>query len=147
LSTGVWLEVEFQYARSDVEATGTRREPLPEPTQTGSGRVLTLGANVLWEFYRAPFTPLGIHLLGGVAGVKRSGEFFDEGVFNLEFDGGTHVALIAGLGFRYGFSRRLGIRVDVRDYISRYTQSLASGDLEAELQNDIWITGGIELTI
>ncbi len=148
LSSSVWLEVEFQYATSDVEITGTRREPLPEPTMTGGGRVLTLGANLLWEFYRAPFTPFGIHLLGGLAVVNRGGEFFDEGGFFFEqLDGGMNVAAIAGLGFRYGFSQRLGVRVDVRDYISRYTQSVPGGDLDAELQNDIWITGGLEITL
>ena len=137
LSSRVWLEVEFQYAISDVEITGTRREPLPEPTMTGGGHGLTLGANLLWEAYRAPFTPFAIHFLGGLAVVNRGGEFFDEGGFFFdELDGGTNVAAILGLGFRYGFSQRLGIRVDVRDYISSYSQSLPSGDLDAELQND-----------
>jgi len=148
LSASVWLEVEIQYATSDVKITATRREPLPEPTMTGNGRVLTLAGNVLWEFYRAPFTPFGIHLLGGLALVNRGGEFFDEGGFFFdELDGGTSVAAIVGLGFRYGFSRRLGVRVDARDYISSYKQSLAGGDLDAELQNDIWITGGLEITL
>ncbi|MGD2153281.1 MAG: hypothetical protein PVG79_08425 [Gemmatimonadales bacterium] len=148
LSASVWVEVEFQYATSDLKITATRREPLPEPTMTGGGRVITLAGNVLWEFYRAPFTPFGIHLLGGLALVNRGGEFFDEGGFFFdELDGGTNVAAVAGLGFRYGFSRRLGIRVDVRDYISWYKQSLAGGDLDAELQNDIWVTGGLEITL
>jgi hypothetical protein len=148
LSSSVWLEVEFQYATSDVEITALRREPLPEPTMKGGGRVLTLGGNVLWEFYRAPFTPFGIHVLGGLAVVNRGGVFFDEdGFFFDELDGGTNVAAIVGLGFRYGFSRRLGIRFDVRDYVSTYKQTLPGGDLDSELQNDVWITGGLEITL
>ncbi len=148
LSSSVWLEVELQYAISDVEMTGTRREPLPDPTMTGAGYILTLGANLLWEAYRAPFTPFGIHVSGGLAVVNRGGEFFDGGgLFREELDGGTNVAAIVGLGFRYSFSRRLGIRLDVRDYVSSYKQTLPGGELDSELQNDIWTTGGLEITL
>ncbi len=150
LSGSLWLEAEVQYAISDVKISAGRREPLPEPEWTGAGRVLTLGANVLWEVYRAPFTPFGIHLMGGLAAVNRGGEFFDEGgqrYFDERLDGGTTVAAIAGIGARYGFSGRFGIRLDVRDYISSYSQSVPGGDLDAELQNDIWITSGIEITL
>jgi hypothetical protein len=81
--------------------------------------------------------------------VNRGGEFFDEGGFFFDegLDGGTTIAAIAGLGARYGFSGRLGIRLDVRDYISSYSQSVPGGDFDAVLQNDIWITGGIEITL
>jgi hypothetical protein len=149
LTGSVWLEGEVQYAISDVKIVASRREPLPEPEWTGGARVLTLGANVLWEIYRAPFTPFGIHLMGGLAAVNRGGEFFDEGgfFFSEKLDGGTTVAAIAGIGARYGFSGRFGIRLDVRDYISSYSQSVPGGDFEAELQNDIWITGGVEITL
>jgi hypothetical protein len=149
LTGSVWLEGEVQYAISDVKIAASRREPLPEPEWTGAGRVLTLGANVLWEIYRAPFTPFGIHLIGGLAAVNRGGEFFDEGgfFFSEKLDGGTTIAAIAGIGARYGFSGLFGVRLDVRDYISSYSQSVPGGDFDAELQNDIWITGGIELTL
>ncbi len=81
--------------------------------------------------------------------MNRGGEFFDEGGFFFDegLDGGTTIAAIAGLGARYGFSGRLGIRLDVRDYISSYSQSVPGGDFDAVLQNDIWITGGIEITL
>ncbi|UCC73259.1 MAG: outer membrane beta-barrel protein [Gemmatimonadota bacterium] len=149
LSGRLWLEAEFQYAISDVKISATRREPLPQDTWKGGGRVMTLGANVLWEAYRAPFTPFGIHLVGGLAAVNRSGEFFDEGgfFFDEKLDGGTAIAAVAGLGARYGFSGRFGVRLDVRDYISSYSQSVPSGDFDAVLQNDIWITGGVEITL
>lgn len=149
LSGGLWLEAEVQYAISDVKIVATRREPLPQDTWTGGGRVLTLGANIHYEIYRAPFTPFGIHLIGGLAVVNRGGEFFDEGGFFFDgsLDGGTTIGAIAGLGARYGFTGRFGIRLDVRDYISSYSQSVPGGDFDAVLQNDLWISGGIEITL
>jgi hypothetical protein len=148
LSSSWWLELEIQYAKSDVTINATRREPLPEPTKTMDARVLTLGGNVLWEVYRAPFTPFAIHLLGGLALVNRGGKFFEEGGgFFDSLDGGTDISLILGSGLRYGLSPRYGIRFDVRDYISSYTQTLPTGQLDAELQNDFWISGGLEITL
>ncbi len=149
LAGSLWLEAEFQYAISDVKIEATRREPLPQDNWTGGGQVITLGANVLWEIYRAPFTPFGIHLIGGLAAVNRGGEFFDEGGFFFDepLDGGTTIGGIAGIGARYGFSGRFGIRLDVRDYISSYSQSVPGGDFDSVLQNDIWVSGGIEITL
>lgn len=152
LSSKLWVELEFQYAASAIQRTATRREPLPEPTITLDARVFTLGANVLWEVFRAPFTPVAVHLLGGLALVSRGGEFFDEradlgGELFQGLDGGTDIALIVGSGLRYGLSPHLGVRIDVRDYVSFYAQSLRGADFESELQNDLWVTGGIELTL
>ena len=146
LSESLWLELELQYAVSAIQATATRREPFPEPKRTLDARVITLGANVLWEVFRAPFTPFAIHLLGGVGLVNRGGEFFDEGGgFFESLDGGTDVSLILGTGVRYGLSPRLGLRFDIRDYLHSYTQSLPDGQFESETQNDLWITGGLEV--
>ena len=152
LTSNLWLEVELQYAASAIQRTATRREPLPEPTKTLDAVVFTLGANVLWEVFRAPFTPFAIHLLGGLAVINRSGEFFTEsgelgGELFEGLDGGTDIALIVGSGFRYGLSPKLTVRLDARDYVSYYTQSLAGAEFDAELQNDLWITGGIEFTL
>jgi hypothetical protein len=152
LSSKLWVELEFQYAASAIQRTATRREPLPEPTITLDARVFTLGANVLWEVFRAPFTPFAFHLLGGLALVSRGGEFFDEsadlgGELFEGLDGGTDIALIVGGGLRYGLSPHLGVRIDVRDYASFYAQPLGGADFESELQNDLWVTGGIELTL
>ncbi len=152
LSSRLWLELEFQYAASAIQRTATRREPLPEPTITLDARVFTLGANVLLEVFRAPFTPLAVHVLGGLALVSRGGEFFDEsgdldGELFDGLEGGTDIALIVGSGLRYGLSPRLGLRIDVRDYVSYYAQSLRGADFDSELQNELWVTGGIELTL
>ena len=152
LSSKLWVELEFQYAASAIQRTATRREPLPEPTVALDARVFTLGANVLWEVFRAPFTPVAVHLLGGLALVSRGGEFFDEradlgGELFEGLDGGMDIALIVGSGLRYGLSPHLGVRIDVRDYASFYAQSLRGADFESELQNELWVTGGIELTL
>jgi len=152
LSSKLWVELEFQYAASAIQRTATRREPLPQPTTTLDARVFTLGANVLWEVFRAPFTPVAVHLLGGLALVSRGGEFFDEradlgGELFEGLDGGMDIALIVGSGLRYGLSPQLGVRIDVRDYVSFYAQSLRAADFESELQNELWVTGGIELTL
>ncbi len=152
LSGKLWVELEFQYAPSAIQRTATRREPLPEPTITLDATVFTLGANVLWEVFRAPFTPVAVHLLGGLALVSRGGEFFDEnaglgGELFEGLEGGMDVALIVGTGLRYGLSPHFGVRIDVRDYVSFYAQSLRAADFESELQNELWVTGGIELTL
>ncbi|KPK81419.1 MAG: hypothetical protein AMS25_06555 [Gemmatimonas sp. SM23_52] len=152
LSNRVYVELEILYASSEIKLSGTRREPADQPTSTLSARVLGLGANALLEVFRAPFTPFAIHLLGGLGLVSRGGEFFNEGggvgdAFFGSLDGGTALALILGTGFRYGLSPKTSIRLDLRDYISSYAQSLPGGQLDAELQNDFWVSGGVELTL
>jgi hypothetical protein len=148
LTEKLWIEAELQYAFSDADGTATRREPLPRPEQTLDAYVITLGANVLWEAFRAPFTPFAIHLLGGVGVVTRGGEFYDEGGgFFQALDGGTNIGLVLGLGLRYELGPRLGLRADVRDYLYSYKGSTADGEFEAETQNDISITGGLEIRL
>ncbi|NIR45598.1 MAG: outer membrane beta-barrel protein [Gemmatimonadetes bacterium] len=150
LTEKLWIEAEAQYAFSDADAAATRREPFPQgPEQTLDAYVIAVGANVLWEAFRAPFTPFAIHLLGGVGLVTRGGEFYDEGgtYFSESLDGGTDLGLILGLGLRYELSPRLGIRADVRDYLYSHTGSVSNGEFEAETQNDIWITGGLEFRL
>jgi hypothetical protein len=148
LSAKFTLELEFQYAFSDAEMAGLRREPADQVGDTLPARVITLGADVLYEVFRSPFTPFAIHLLGGLGLVSRGGEFFDQGggVFE-SLEGGTDLALILGTGFRYGLSPRVGLRLDVRDYISSYTQSLPGGELDSQLQNDFWITAAAEISL
>jgi hypothetical protein len=148
LSSKVWVEAELLFAPSTITIVGTRQEPADRPTQTKDARVIAFGANILYELFRAPFTPFAIHALGGLALVNRGGEFFDEGggLFPA-IEGGTDVAAILGLGARYGFSPKLGLRLDIRDYISSYAQKMPGGTLDSELQNDIWITLGLEITL
>lgn len=145
LSSTLQLEAELLYAFSQGEARGPRREPQDEVGDTLPAHVVVVGADVLFEVFRAPFTPFAIHLLGGLGLVIRGGEFFDEGggVFET-LEGGTDVALILGTGFRYGLSPRLGLRLDVRDYLSSYQQELPGGEADSQLQNDLWIVGALE---
>lgn len=148
LSSKIWLELELQYAWSAIEATGTRREPFPEPTQTLDARVITIGADVLYELFRAPFTPFAIHVLGGLGLTLHGGEFFDlGGGFFESLDGGSSLNLILGAGLRYDLSPSLGLRFDIRDYVYPYKQSSSAGEFDSELQNDLWITGGLEIRL
>ena len=148
VSSKLWLELELQYASSAIEATATRREPLPEPTQTLDAHVITVGLNVLYELFRAPFTPFAIHLLGGLGVTFHGGEFFDNGGgFFDSLEGGSDLGLILGTGLRYELSPKLGLRFDIRDYLYRYAQSLPQGQFDSETQNDLWITGGVEIRL
>lgn len=148
VSSKLWLELELQYAWSAIEATASRREPFPEPTQTLDARVITIGADVLYELFRAPFTPFAIHVLGGLGLTFRGGEFFDEGGgFFESLDAGSNLSLVLGAGLRYDLSPKLGLRFDIRDYLHSYKQSLPQGEFDSELQNDLWITGGLEIRL
>ncbi len=148
LSSKLWLELEVQYASSSVKATATRREPLPEPSQELDAHVFTIGANVLYELFRAPFTPFAIHLLGGLGMTFHGGEFFDQGGGFFEgLDGGSDIGLILGAGLRYELSPKLGLRFDIRDYLYSYAQPLPDEQFDAETQNDLWITGGLEIRL
>ena len=72
-------------------------------------------------------------------------QFFDDGGgFLGELDSGIDPALVVGGGFRYGLSPMIGLRLDVRDYISSYGLSLEGQELDSQLQNDILISGGVE---
>lgn len=140
------LEIEFLYSSSDIELSGVR--PGIDPVRrTSNARVIAWSAAAVFEIFRAPFTPLGIYLTGGLGLMDRGGDFFDDGGrFFGSLESGTDIGLTLGTGFRYGLSPRLSIRVDIRDYISSYSQSLAEQDIDSELQNDLWITGGLELS-
>ncbi len=144
LTSRLALEGEFFYSRSNVALTGVR-PGIDQISSTRDASVAALSANVLFEIFRAPFTPFAIHVLGGVGVVSRSGQFFDDGGgFLGELDSGIDPALVVGGGFRYGLSPMIGLRLDVRDYISSYGLSLEGQELDSQLQNDILISGGVE---
>ena len=140
------LEVEFLYTRSEIEAAGFV-PPDGFPRISLQTRVFTLSAIGLYQIFAAPFTPLSIHLAGGLGVINRDGEFYDEGagLFEESLDGGTDVTFVLGGGIRYGLSSRLSLRLDLRDYISSYRQELPGGDLDSEGQNDILVTAGLEI--
>lgn len=148
LSAKLALEIELQYTASQIELTGFRTGIGPLEPQKFDARIITVAADALLEIFRSPFTPFAAHLLGGLAVVNRGGDFYDEGGgFFDELDGGTDIAALIGAGFRYGLSPRFGLRLEVRDYISSYTQSVSGRDLDAELQNDLFVTLGLDVTL
>ena len=149
LTARLAVELEAFLSLSEIELTGVRPGigPLTEPSR--DAYVLVIGADIMYEIFRAPFTPFAVHVLGGAGVVIRGGDFFDEegGFFSGMIDGGTSIAGVAGAGFRYGLSSRFGLRLDVRDYISSYSQTIDGQDLDSELQNDVVISGGLEFTL
>ena len=148
LSPKVALEVELQYTSSSIEVTGFRTGIGPIEPTTYDARVITLGVDALWEIFRSPFTPLAAHLLGGLALTNRGGDFFDQGGgFSEQLSGGMDIGLIVGAGLRYGLSPRFGLRLEIRDYISSYRQSLEGQELDAQLQNDLFVTLGLDVIV
>lgn len=140
------LEIEFLFTRSEIEAAAFV-SPDAFPRTSLQARVFTMSVTALYELFTAPFTPLSIHLAGGLGLINRDGEFFDEGagLFTQSLEDGTDATFILGGGIRYGLSSRLSLRLDLRDYISSYRQELPGGDLDSELQNDISVTAGLEI--
>ncbi|MEE9245288.1 MAG: outer membrane beta-barrel protein [Gemmatimonadota bacterium] len=147
LSAKLAIELEFFWANSQIELSALR--PGVNPTQAKQdARVIALSADVLYEIFRAPFTPFAIHVLGGLGLLNRGGDFFEDSEgFLGTIDGGTDPTFVLGAGFRYGLSPQWGLRLDFRDYISSYRQSLEDQDLDSELQNDFLISAGIEYTL
>lgn len=144
LSPRLAIEAAVLLALSDVELSSTTSED--DPGVTRDARVFVLGANVRYELFRAPFTPLSVHVVGGAALVTRGGELFDEGIGELaELEGGTDIGAIVGGGLRYGLDPRITLRLDVQDHIYSYAQSLDDSELDARIQNDVWLITGLEI--
>lgn len=138
------VELEFFWASSSIELDAFRTG-IDRTQTTTHARVIVLSANAVYEVFRAPFTPFAVYVLGGIGLISRGGDFFDSvGGFLGGIDGGSRAALILGGGFRYGVSSRVGLRLDIRDHISSYAQSLEGQDLDSELQNDFVISVGLE---
>ena len=142
------IEAEGAYVGSDVALRGVIVGETEPVDLTLSGDVFLGSINVLYAFIRPPLEPLAIYVSGGVGFVSRGGDFYDfflsSTTVELET---TNVAGVAGIGIRYGVARSVNIRADFRDYISSYTANETQlPDVDSQLQNDILITGGVELT-
>jgi hypothetical protein len=130
-------EVEAGYAFSDLD--------VPEAAQStavSADATVFLGSlGVVYDFYRAPFSPLSMHVSGGVGLVARGGDFFER------FGSTTSVAAAVGIGVRYGIAPAIYLRFDLRDYISSFSPSVDTFEYEAKLQNDLILTAGVELSL
>ena len=144
LSPSLAIEAAVLFAFSDVELTSVTFTDAPEITL--DAHVLVFGVDLRYEVFRAPFIPLSVHVVGGASLVTRGGEFFDRGSGALtDLEGGTDIAASVGGGLRYGLDPRITLRVDVQDHIYSYAQSLNGSDLDARLQNDVWLIMGLEM--
>ena len=139
------IEAEAGYLASNVEFRGVIIGVEPIDT-TIAANAFVASINVLYAIIRPPLEPLAIFISGGVGVVSRGGEFFDTAL-NREFEKTTSVAGVVGLGISYGLSQMLSIRADVKDYISSFDPEVTGGTFgDTQLQNDILITGSLELT-
>jgi hypothetical protein len=101
-----------------------------------------VASNLLYDLYRAPFSPLSIYLLGGGGLVARSGDFFDA------LEGTTDLAGTLGLGLRFGLAPALFLRFDLRDYISSWAPRAPDGfQFAAQLQNQLTGTIAVEFSL
>ncbi|KPK81417.1 MAG: hypothetical protein AMS25_06545 [Gemmatimonas sp. SM23_52] len=139
-SRRIGFEVEAAYLASQLEwdflipvAAGN----LEEFSDEQSANAFVTSVNVQLALIRPPLEPLVIFVSGGVGFISRGGDGFDF------FEDTGDVAGVFGLGLKYGVSRGLWLRADVKDYISSYKEA----DADAQLQNDFLITGGFEVTI
>ena len=137
------IEAEAGYLASDVGLRGVVTG-LGAIDETFAANAFVASINILYALIRPPLEPLAIFISGGVGAVSRSGDFFDTALPAIDFDETTSVAGVVGIGISYGLSQMLSIRADVKDYISSFDEDMLIGD--AQLQNDILITGSLELT-
>jgi hypothetical protein len=98
--------------------------------------------SVLYDVYQAAFSPLSIYLAGGAGFVARGGTFLDT------FENTTDLSVMLGTGVRYGVSRLVCLRFDLRDYISSFAPTARSGfQFDSKLQNDLVGTVAVEFSL
>lgn len=154
-SSRLGFEVEAGYISSEVEAESfipDADEPID--TATTSAGIFSGSVNVLYAVINPPLDPLAIHVSGGIGVVSRGGGFYT----GLANSTKTDVAYVFGAGLRYGLAPGWRLRLDVKDYISKFKYQELSDFLESvcdefsclagldsQWQNEITITAGIEV--
>ena len=137
------VEAEGGLAISDVRV----RVP-GEPEGSDGANVYFGSVNLLYAIVKPPLEPLSVYISGGLGLIGRSGDAWSDDVIN--FQGLTDVAGVIGFGIRYGIARGVNLSADIRDYISSFKLEVEGIDQEllpdAKLQNDLFITAGLELT-
>jgi hypothetical protein len=111
----------------DRITTGDEKLDLYQYDVGAEARAASWLAGGAWDF--TPFVGLGV---GGRTYDAREGDV----------DAKTNVAGYGALGGELGFGR-VGVRVEARDYVSRF-EPLA-GDGDAKARNDVTLTGGLTL--
>lgn len=131
------LEAEAGYVASNLDIPSAVADAVPSDASIFLGSL-----SVLYDLYRAPFSPLSIYLLGGGGLVARSGDFFDA------LEGTTDLAGTLGLGLRFGLAPALFLRFDLRDYISSWAPRAQDGfQFAAQLQNELIGTIAVEFSL
>ncbi len=148
-SSRIGLEAEAAYLGSDVEVSGfivAPGEPVQPIEETQNAGVFVGSVSLVWAIIRPPLEPLALYISGGVGFISRGGDFFDEAFAREGFDDTADMAGVLGLGFKYGVSRGVWLRADIKDYISGFKEEKLGEEFGAQLQTDLLVTGGIELS-
>lgn len=131
------VEAEAGYAFADLDVPSAISDVVSSDASIFLGSV-----NVLYDVFRAPFSPLSIYLSGGGGIVARSGEFFDA------LEGTTDVAAAFGFGLRFGLGPATFLRFDLRDYISSFAPRAQSGfQFDSQIQNELIGTLALEFSL
>jgi hypothetical protein len=131
------VEAEAAYAASDLDIPRAVEDGVPSDASIFLGSL-----NVLYDIYRAPFSPLTIYLSGGGGLVARSGAAFDL------LEGTADLAGTLGLGLRFGLSPAVFLRFDLRDYISSWAPRAEDGfQFDSQLQNELIGTIAVEFSL
>lgn len=130
------LEAEAGYALSGVDEFMAQREDLPIDAGIFLGSL-----NLVFVVYEAPLSPLSVYINGGAGIVSRGGDYFNF------FDDTADPAGSVGIGLRFGLSPLVGLRFDLRDYISSFQPAGFGGNRkESKVQNDLIATLGLEFS-
>jgi len=131
------LEAEAGYALANLDIPSAIADEVP-----GDASIFLGSLGVLYDLYRAPFSPLSIYLVGGGGLVARSGDFFDA------LEGTTDLAGTLGLGLRFGLAPAVFLRFDLRDYISSWAPRARDGfQFDSKLQSELIGTVAVEFSL
>jgi hypothetical protein len=131
------VEAEAGYAFADLDVPSVIADVVSSDASIFLGSI-----NVLYDVFRAPFSPVSIYLLGGGGIVSRSGELFDL------LDGTTDAAAAFGLGLRFGLRPAMFLRFDIRDYISSFAPQARGGfQFETKTQHELIGTLALEFSL
>lgn len=129
------VEAEVAYAFADLDVPSI----LVDAGLSADASLFLGSLNVLYDLFRAPFSPLSLYASAGVGFVARRGDLLDA------FEGATDPAGAIGLGVRFGLGPAIYLRFDLRDYISSFSATTRSGfTFDSKIQNDLLATLALE---
>ncbi len=144
LSRTVGVEGNFAYALSDGELTlsepgGTITDLCAQDQSCGAAVWLGSVKGLLRVFASEQWS---VHFAGGAAVIGRSGDFYEEVSETVDFGG------VLGAGATVDLSPRIGIAVDVEDYLYSYSATIESADIGtvntgSKFQNDLVLSAGL----